>query len=159
MNHESDRKLHPVVGVGLTDGTLEEAVIEQMLSQLRDTEGRKNMRKELRCSDEAIERALVSPAGRRRLETAMAAYLMERAPVVVCKVVALAETGEAWAGKAVLDLAALGEHLRMGEKEEEPDESEVLISSDFDRGLFENVREILQGKTREKTPGTDDRNV
>lgn len=130
--------------------TLEAQVLALLAGPLRQTAARRATRKKTGARDEAIERAIASPAVRHAFDAAVTAFLLEQILPRLRRFLRALDDSDAWAWKIVLDAFDLARHLQnvpAGTPEEPPD---TLISSEFEHGVLNNIRELLRG------PNADD---
>lgn len=131
---------------------LEARIAEVLCSKLHGSALRQDLRK-TGVTDQEVEERLNSAGVQRQVRSAMAAYIQEQLPDLLVLLVDQAREKQTWAWKILLDATGLAEALRAVVLAQPETQTSALVSTAFERDLFENIRELLQptdGKQDEK---------
>ena len=128
---------------------LESRILRVFSAVLGETEIHKQLCEQTRASPQALETAIHSPHLRGALADRQAAFLVEQTVELLRALADGVHKRESWACKMVLEMTGLSDLFRglLAVKIEE--EKEIIFSSDYERALFENVRELMLCKETE----------
>lgn len=128
----------------------EKAVLEALLEKLRGSETREKLLKAGGGSHENVEAMLRSPHLRGGLAACVQAYLIEKIPEALKLFSDALQGGQSWAFKTLFEVIGF-QQMGAGTLEERED-SDVVISSAFERDYVRKALNQLKGK---RTNGAD----
>ncbi|MGH9366583.1 MAG: hypothetical protein ACRD3M_02775 [Thermoanaerobaculia bacterium] len=124
--------------------TIEKIIPCVVLTRLRNSAERVEIRTNTGSSDEDIETMLLHPAVRHVCRTAVRAYLHEQIPALVKCLVEQARQGQAWAWKILVETTAFGGALQEAMQDSGAGETSAGVPScDLESDLMQSIHKLL----------------